>query len=49
MEWQPIETAPKDSTPVILYEPNRKKVQIGKWDNDRWAKKPRRLWATLRA
>jgi len=47
MEWQPIETAPKDGTSIILYEPNRKKVQIGKWDNDRWAKKPRPYWAMV--
>lgn len=29
MKWQPIETAPKDSTPVLIYEPPSKHAEEG--------------------
>lgn len=40
MEWQPIETAPKDGTQVILYSPDRCEncppdavgMSMAKWD-----------------
>lgn len=30
MEWQPIETAPKDGTPVLLYATPR--MEVGYWN-----------------
>lgn len=32
MEWQPIETAPKDGTYVLLYFPHRNLVIGGLWE-----------------
>ena len=36
MEWQPIETAPKDGTRILLYSPDamEPKCFIGYWLND---------------
>jgi len=33
MEWQPIETAPKDGTPIILFGG---RVTAGHWEAERW-------------
>lgn len=37
-EWQPIETAPKDGEPVLLYKPNERMVgsyvTVGWWSPD---------------
>lgn len=49
MKWQPIDTAPKDGEKILLYVPNIKfpqysKISIGKWDNDKYVKKPRPYW-----
>lgn len=38
MEWQPIETAPKDKT-IIVFMGNY--VVTAKWYDDKFAKKPR--------
>lgn len=36
--WQPIDTAPKDGTWVILYDPKATPaVTTGIWDHDFWA------------
>lgn len=53
-KWQPIETAPKDGTRVLLFRP-RHGVVCGRWDDDKYAKRVRpywsndqeRLWGTL--
>jgi hypothetical protein len=45
--WQPIESAPKDGTDILLYRPDAYawgKVSVGDWDPDTYAKKPRPYW-----
>lgn len=42
-DWQPIETAPKEAYYLLLLANNR--VEIGRWDDDRFAKKPKPFWA----
>lgn len=42
MEWQPIETAPKDKE-ILLFCPFRGVVR-GSWRRDEYAKKPRPYW-----
>lgn len=47
MEWQPIETAPKDGTRVLLFRPSQypsATVVAGNFDSDRYASKPRPYW-----
>ena len=46
MEWQPIETAPKD-TDVLLYCPRRGAVR-GRWDDNQYARVPRPYWSNDR-
>ena len=36
MNWQPIETAPKDGTLVILYDPSEEAVCVGVFDFNLW-------------
>lgn len=47
MQWQPIETAPKDER-ILLYRPTAgfpwARVVIGRFDSDRYAKRPRPYW-----
>lgn len=47
MSWQPIATAPHDSL-VLLYRPGIPyrwaQVDIGRWDDNLHAKKPRPFW-----
>ncbi len=47
-QWQPIETAPKDGTPVWLHRPDRigrgSRRTISKFDRDEFAKNPRPFW-----
>ena len=46
-EWQPIETAPKDER-IILFRPDSydwAQIIIGKFDDDKYAKKPRPYWS----
>ena len=47
MNWQPIETAPKDQI-VLLYRPTAPwpaiQVVPGRYYNDQYAKKPRPFW-----
>ena len=42
-EWQPMETAPRGQTRSILYVPGYG-VEIGRYNDDRYAKKPRPFW-----
>lgn len=46
--WQPIATAPKDGTRVLLWVtgPYRPGAIRGYWDPDRYAQKPRPFWTT---
>lgn len=52
INWQPIETAPKDGTRILLYlfNPynNSREFQIGKWNEDKYVKKPKPYWSTDR-
>ena len=44
MMWQPIKTAPKDGTHLILFCPVRGVVCPGRWDENRYARTPRPFW-----
>ena len=47
MEWQPIETAPKDKV-ILAYRPDAHdwgKVAPAKWDDQRHHKKPQPFWS----
>lgn len=48
MEWQPIETAPKDGTRVLIWSMihTAGKAVGARWNDDRYAKKPRPYWQT---
>ena len=39
--WLPIETAPKDKTMILLAS---SRVEIGNWDDDKYARKPKPYW-----
>lgn len=45
-DWQPIETAPKDGTAVLVYPGtwSGRSASIAKWESDKYAKKPRPFW-----
>jgi hypothetical protein len=40
MEWQPIETAPKDGTPLLLFIDGESeladRMTTGRWNSGRW-------------
>jgi len=42
--WQPIETAPKDGTKIVVYCPKFGVVSPAYWDEKAYAKKPRPYW-----
>jgi hypothetical protein len=49
MNWQPIETAPKDGTRVLLFWLaglyGSRHIEFGRWDDDKYARKgPRPYW-----
>lgn len=46
MQWQPIETAPKDAD--ILLSCPRIGVVRGRWQDDQYAKRPRPYWTNDR-
>lgn len=41
--WQPISTAPKDGTRILLCFGGYR-IECGQWDDDRYATKPRPYW-----
>ena len=46
-EWQPIETAPKDGTTILLYRPDALpwgRVTPGKWEEQKYHKRPAPFW-----
>lgn len=45
--WQPIETAPKDGTVVLVYPGvwSNRTCSVARWDDDRSAKRPRPYWS----
>lgn len=51
MDWQPIDTAPRDGTPVLLYCPELEvdKYVVGRYDNEVKHEGPygRFCWTTL--
>lgn len=48
LEWQLIETAPKDGTVVIVWPPTYNgTVSCAAWDNDRFTKRSRPYWRRL--
>jgi hypothetical protein len=50
MSWQPIATAPHDAL-ILLYRPGTRypwaQVDIGRWDDNHYAKKPRPFWRSM--
>jgi len=45
MEWQPIETAPKDSTCVLVITAGKDtRATIAYYQDDKYAQKPRPYW-----
>ena len=46
MEWQKIETAPKDGTTVLVYPTtwDNKKASTASFSAEKYAKKPRPYW-----
>lgn len=46
MDWQLIETAPKEARRLMLYRPLRKETVFGYWDADKYAAKPKPFWHT---
>lgn len=45
MIWQPIETAPRDGTDVLLWCP-RGGVTVGRWDEQEYHRRPVPYWRT---
>lgn len=43
--WQSIDTAPKDGTEIIVFIPAHGVVSPCRWNEDKYAKKPRPYWA----
>lgn len=47
-EWQPIDTAPRDGTVVLVYPPtftsNGQTCSAARFDDDRYSQRPRPCW-----
>lgn len=46
--WQSIASAPTDGTSLLLFRPRRRWVEIGLFNNDRHAIRPKPYWASAR-
>ena len=47
MDWQTIDTAPKDDSRILLYWPtllNQPYTAVGAWQSERYYLKPRPYW-----
>ncbi len=46
---QPIETAPKDGTKILIWrgDSSSAEVVIGRWDDDKYSQKPRPYWTGI--
>lgn len=45
LNWQPIETAPKDGTKIIVWPPTwTGTLSTAAWNDDKYAKRPRPYW-----
>ena len=42
MEWQPIETAPRDGTTILVWQ--KGSVEFARWNTGPWNKMPRPFW-----
>lgn len=50
MNWQPIETAPKDGTIICVWPPTWEyALSCAYWDNDEYATRARPFWRRLDA
>ena len=48
MEWQPIETAPKDGTLIVVWPPTwQGATSSARYNDNRHAKTPRPFWSRL--
>ncbi len=48
IDWQPIETAPKDGTVVLVWPPTFTGViSCAQWSEDQCANRPRPFWSRL--
>jgi hypothetical protein len=46
IDWQPIETAPKDGTAVLVWPPTWIGcISCAKWSEDQHANRPRPFWS----
>lgn len=45
-EWQPIETAPKDGTVVLVWPPTwpNRSCSTARWNSDEYANRPAPFW-----
>ena len=45
--WRPIDSAPRDGTRILILREHygEMRVDVAKWDDDQYAKKPRPYWS----
>lgn len=43
-QWRLIESAPQDGTPILIFRPDGKRVEIAHYDKDQYAQKPKPYW-----